>query len=147
VTAGLVFGWLKPGGCLALCWSDGPWPGELDWQRALADVVERWRAELGARDRVPAGWALARQGRPDHEVLSAAGFDAPVRREFTAEHRWSLPELAGFVRATSVLPPSVRGDQAAAFDADLVGRVGRFGDRGVFTQTVSFACDLARKPC
>jgi hypothetical protein len=41
----------------------------------------------------------------------------------------------------------VRGDQAAAFDADLAASLGRFGESGVFTQTVSFACDLARKPC
>jgi SAM-dependent methyltransferase len=147
VTADLVFGWLKPGGCLALCWSDGPWPGEADWQRALADVVERWRQKLGAGDRVPAGWNLPRRRRSDHEVLAAAGFGTAVRREYAAGHRWSLPELAGFVRATAVLPASVRGDQAAAFDADLAASLGRFGESGVFTQTVSFACDLARKPC
>jgi hypothetical protein len=40
----------------------------------------------------------------------------------------------------------VRGDRAAAFDADLAASVGRYGDGGVFTQTVSFACELARKP-
>ena len=29
--------WLKPGGCVALCWSDGPQAGDEEWQRAFAD--------------------------------------------------------------------------------------------------------------
>jgi hypothetical protein len=50
------------------------------------------------------------------------------------EHRWSLAELAGYVRSTSFLPPSVLGDQGAAFDA------------GTFPHDVGFVYDLARKP-
>jgi hypothetical protein len=54
--------------------------------------------------------------------------------------------LACYIRSTSVLPAAVIGDQAAAFDADLEASPGPFGDGGTFTETVSFACDLARKP-
>jgi ubiquinone/menaquinone biosynthesis C-methylase UbiE len=36
-----VYGWLQPGGCLALCWSTSPWAGEQAWQRALAAVMRR----------------------------------------------------------------------------------------------------------
>ncbi|MBV9382390.1 MAG: class I SAM-dependent methyltransferase [Streptosporangiaceae bacterium] len=141
-----VFGWLQPGGCLALCWSTSPWAGGRDWQQALAAVMARWRTALGAGNRAPAGWDLARRRRPDAEVLSEAGFEAAGRREFTAVHRWSLPELAGHIRSTSVLPPPVLGDQAAAFDDDLAASLSPHSDDGAFPDTVSFAYDLARKP-
>jgi ubiquinone/menaquinone biosynthesis C-methylase UbiE len=141
-----VYGWLQPGGRLALCWSTSPWAGEQSWQQALAAVMNRWQTTLGAGNRAPAGWDLARKRRPDAEVLSEAGFEAAGRREFTAVHRWSLPELAGHIRSTSVLPPSVLGDQAGAFDDDLVASLSPHSDDGAFTDTVSFAYDLARKP-
>jgi hypothetical protein len=146
LVAGRVFGWLKAGGHLALCWSSGLWAGGQDWQRALAATVADWTSALGAEGRVPAGWDLARQRWPDAEVLAGAGFGLAGRREFAVEQRWSLAELAGYVRSTSVLPASVLGDRSAAFDADLAARLGPYGDGGTFGQTVSFACDLARKP-
>jgi hypothetical protein len=103
--------------------------------------------EDGARrqGRVPAGWDLPRQRRPDSRVLSDTGFEAAVRREFALEHRWSLPELAGYVRSTSVLPAAVLGEQAEAFDADLAATIGPYCHDGTVTQTVSFAYELARK--
>jgi SAM-dependent methyltransferase len=146
LVAGRILGWLKPGRCLALCWSSGPWTGEQDWQRALAATLDKWKAALGADHRVPAGWDQARRRRPDHQVLSGAGFEVAGRHEFTAGYRWSLPELAGYIRSTSSLPASVLGDQAAAFDADLAASLGPHGDGGAFTETVSFAHELARKP-
>ena len=33
--AGRLLGWLKPGGCVALCWSHGPQAGDEEWQRAF----------------------------------------------------------------------------------------------------------------
>ena len=145
LVAGRIFGWLTPGGYVALCWSSSPWSGGEDWQRALAATLQRWTAALGAGHRVPAGWDAERRRRPDLQVLAEAGFEGAGRREFTAEHRWSLAELAGHVRSTSVLPPAVLGDQADAFDADLAAALGPHGHGGAFTQTVSFAYDLARK--
>ena len=141
-----VLRWLRPGGFLALCWSSSPWAGEERWQRALAATVGRCRAALGAEQRVPAGWDLARRQRPDRQVLSDAGFEVAGRHELTAVHRWSLPELAGYIRSTSALPPSVLSGQAAAFNAGLAASLGPHSDDGAFTQTVSFACDLACKP-
>jgi SAM-dependent methyltransferase len=146
LVARLVFGWLRPGGCVALCWSSGPATGEREWQRALADTMGRWVAALGAGQRTPAGWDLARRQRPDLQVLSDAGFEVAGRREFSIDQHWTLPELAGHIRSTSNLPPSVLADQAAAFDADLAASLGPPGDDGTYTETVSFAYDLARKP-
>jgi len=141
-----ILGWLRPGGSLALCWSSSPWVGKEAWQQALKATMDRWRAARGAEHNVPPGWDAARTRRPDLQVLSDAGFEVAGRREFTAEHRWSLPELAGHIRSTSALPPSALGDEAAAFDADLTASVGPHSDSDVFTETVSFAYDLASKP-
>jgi SAM-dependent methyltransferase len=146
LVAGKILGWLKPGGCLALCWTSQPFIGEEGWQRVLAAIIERWKVALGAEDRVPAGWDLPQQRRPDLQVLAAAGFEVAGRHEFTAEHHWSVPELAGLIRSTSFLPASVLGDQAAAFDADLAASLGPHGDGGAFTENVSFVYELARKP-
>ena len=103
-------------------------------------------AALGAEGRIPAGWDLVRQHRPDAEVLSDAGFELAASHELAVEHRWSVPELAGYIRSTSFLPASVLGDQGAAFDADLAATLGPHGDGGAFTETVSFAYELARRP-
>jgi ubiquinone/menaquinone biosynthesis C-methylase UbiE len=146
LTARRVLGWLKPGGYLALCWSSSPWTGEDDWQRALEASLDKWMSALGAEGRIPAGWDLVRQRRPDTQVLSDAGFEMAGSHEFRIEHRWSVPELAGFIRSTSFLPASVLGDQGAAFDADLAATLGPHGDGGAFPQTVSFSYELARRP-
>jgi SAM-dependent methyltransferase len=138
--------WLRPGGYIALCWSYGPHQGGEEWQRALAATLDRWRAALGVGDRVPANWEEPRRLRPDHQVLADAGFGLAVHQEFTVKHKWSLPELAGFTRSTSFLPPSVIGEQGAAFDADLAASLSPFANDGAFSETVSFAYDLARKP-
>jgi SAM-dependent methyltransferase len=146
LVAGRILGWLKTGGYLALCWSSSPWVGEEDWQRSLAAILDSWRTALGAERRIPAGWDLARRRRPDRQVLSDAGFEVSARQDFAIEHRWSLRELAGHIRSTSFLPAAMLGDQAAAFDADLTARLGPHSDRGVFTEIVRFAYELARKP-
>jgi|tagenome__1003787_1003787.scaffolds.fasta_scaffold20962813_2 SAM-dependent methyltransferase len=145
LVAGRIGGWLEPGGHLALCWSSSPWAGPAAWQRTLAALLERWRTALGAGDRIPAGWDLGRQRRPDAQVLSGAGFEPAGRRAFAVEHRWSLPELAGYIRSTSFLPAAVLGGQGAAFDAGLAAALAPLGDHGAFTETVSFAYELARK--
>jgi ubiquinone/menaquinone biosynthesis C-methylase UbiE len=146
LAASLILGWLQPGGHLALCWSSQPWTGEQTWQRALAAVLDRWKAALGAGHRIPAGWEEARTRRPDSRVLSDAGFELAGSFEFAVEHRWTVPELAGLIRSTSFLSAAVLGDQAAAFDAGLAASLGPENEDGVLTETVSFVCELARKP-
>jgi ubiquinone/menaquinone biosynthesis C-methylase UbiE len=150
LTARRILRWLTPGGHLALCWSSSPWVGGAGWQRTLAATLSRWQQKLGAQHRIPAVADSARRHRPDVDVLSEAGFEVVARRAFTAEHRWSLAELAGHIRSTSFLPPAVLGDRAAAFDADLAADLSPHedcgGGGGGFIETVGFAYDLARKP-
>ncbi|QYN18947.1 class I SAM-dependent methyltransferase [Amycolatopsis sp. DSM 110486] len=138
--------WLTPGGHLALCWSTSPWAGGEDWQRTLAATLKRWQQQLDAEHRVPESAGQARQHRPDPDVLAAAGFEIAGRHAFTVEHHWSLAELAGHIRSTSFLPPAVLRDRAEEFDADLAASLRPHSDSGIFTENVSFAYDLARKP-
>jgi SAM-dependent methyltransferase len=145
LVAARLLRWLRPGGYVALCWSNGPFQGSEQWQRALAAFLDRWRAALGVEDRVPANWDEPRR-RPDLQVLADVGFGEALHQEFAAEHRWRLPELAGYIRSTSFLPASVLGNQGAAFDEDLMAALAPFANGGAFTETVSFAYDLARKP-
>jgi ubiquinone/menaquinone biosynthesis C-methylase UbiE len=139
--------WLTPGGHLAICWSDVPWLGPLDWQQALFETLERWKAHLGAGDRVPPAWETPRQQRSDLEVLADAGFSIVGRRSLLVEHRWTLEDLVGFVYATSFLPRSVVGASASDFEADVAKRVGRYAQDGTLFQTVSFAYELGQRPC
>jgi SAM-dependent methyltransferase len=138
--ASSAFSWLRPGGSLALCWSDSPWEGQEAWQSAFRSVIASWRDRLSAGDRLPAGWSSARAARPDADVLSAAGFSVSGRFSFSVPHRWTVPALAGFVYSTSFLPRSVFGDRAAEFEAEL-------GDRlaGELVSPVSYAFDLASR--
>lgn len=146
LVAARLFRWLQPGGSVALCWADVPHVGGEQWQRALAATLDRWQEALGASDRIPANWDEPQRLWPDHQVLAEAGFGPAMHQEFAVEHRWSLPELAGFIRSTSFLPPSVLGDQGVAFDADLATTLGPFAQDGTFPQTVTFAYNLSRKP-
>jgi SAM-dependent methyltransferase len=144
--ARLAYGWLAPGGFIALCWSSGPGVGPLDWQLVFGSLLRRWQVALGATDRVPANWSQVRQLRPDTVVLSDAGFDVVGRFEFPVEHRWTVPELAGYARSLSVFPASALADHSTAFDASLAEELGPFLVDGRLTETVSFAYELARKP-
>jgi SAM-dependent methyltransferase len=147
LVAARLLHWLRPGGHVALCWADIPYAGDREWQRALAALLDRWQAALGATDRIPANWAEPQRRRPDALVLSEAGFETAGRHEFRVERRWSLAELAGFVRSTSFLPPSVLGDQGVAFDDDLAAAVGPFAAAdGTVPHDADFFYELARKP-
>jgi SAM-dependent methyltransferase len=147
VVAASLLRWLQPGGYVALCWADAPQLGDRVWQRAFAALLDRWQTALDAIGRVPPNWAEPQRRRPDAQVLSEAGFETAGRREFPVEHRWSLAELAGWVRSTSFLPPSVLGDQGAAFDDDLATTLGPLAAAdGTFPHDEGFAYELARKP-
>ncbi|MFG2128726.1 class I SAM-dependent methyltransferase [Streptomyces sp. NPDC048751] len=135
--------WLEPGGHLALCWSNSPWVGDQPWQRVLDALLRSWQDALGAATRVPPDWNRSRQQAPDHQILSRAGFEPVGRHEFTVEHHWTVPELAGHIRSTSFLPPSVLGEHAADFDTTLTAEL---SGHTPLAEAVSFAYDLFRKP-
>jgi SAM-dependent methyltransferase len=144
--ARLVFGWLQPGGFLALCWSSGTQAGREDWQVAFGDLLRRWQEALGAGGRVPANWDQPQRELPDAEVLAGAGFETVGRFEFTIPHEWTVPELTGWVRSLSIMPPAVLARHATDFDAELAATLAPYARDGRLTETVSYAYELARKP-
>jgi SAM-dependent methyltransferase len=138
--------WLRPGGFAALLWGDGPWSGAELWQRAMAATVARWRTRLGEDDRTPAGYSRARENTPDRVVLENAGLEVIGTRTYSARHDWTPESLAGNVYSTSVLPRRLFGDLAAEFERELDRDLRACQPAGPFTQTISFACELARRP-
>jgi SAM-dependent methyltransferase len=146
LVASRVHGWLQPGGHLALCWSMSGQLGWQDWQQAFNALLARWQTELGGEDRIPAHWEQARRQRPDADVLTAAGFELVAQPEFSLEHRWTVPELAGFARSLSFLPTDALEDHSAAFDQSLAAELAPYAEDGYLTETVSFTYDLARTP-
>jgi SAM-dependent methyltransferase len=141
-----ILRWLRPGRCLALAWSEGPWHGSAPWQQAMAEIMVWWRARLDAAERVPADYEQERAARPDADVLTAAGFQVDGRYEFRAVHDWTVEALTGYVYSTSVLAPPVLGRAAAAFEAELRSQLLSCEPDGRFRQEVSFAYDLATRP-
>ena len=136
--AGRVFRWLRPGGCLALLWSDAPHLGDAPWQRALAATFDWWTPP----GRVPQGWDEPQRARPDVEVLRAAGFVAEGRHSFPTPHRWTIEGLTGFAYSMSGLSRAALGEHAARFERELADTL-----RGhALDQTIDFAYELARKP-
>jgi SAM-dependent methyltransferase len=144
--ARLAFGWLAPGRCLALVWSDSPWAGDEPWQRALAATMDRWRDRVPGGDRVPAGYERDRRERPDRAILSDCGFEAGESWTLLVSHEWTVASLAGFVFSTSVLSRAALGAQAAACAADLERELLGCVPGGRFRQVISFACELAQRP-
>ncbi|MEJ2133582.1 MAG: hypothetical protein P8Y95_18640 [Gammaproteobacteria bacterium] len=135
---------LQPGGCVALLWADAPWRGEQRWQRGMADVLERWRRELGATDRVPQDWRAVMDRDPHAEVLSHAGLAYEGRFEFSVSQQWSVESLTGFVYSTSFLNRSVLSDRAREFENDLCRRLVASRGNDTFHQDATFAYELAR---
>jgi SAM-dependent methyltransferase len=146
IVAPAVLGWLRPGGFLALLWGGSPWFGDQPWQHALTATMERWQTRPGADERVPAGYAAARDARPDAEILTEAGFEIVGRYSFAVNRDWTAAEIAGYVASTSVLSEQALGERAAEFGADLRRELRAVQPDGRFRQETELAYDLARRP-
>ncbi|MEM7288189.1 MAG: methyltransferase domain-containing protein, partial [Actinomycetota bacterium] len=125
---------LRPGGALALLWTHVPWDGDEPWQAAMAGVVDRWSRPSG-------GDASA---DPLPQVLFRNGFASHERIEIPHDERWTVDDLVGFARSTSVLGDAVVGDDTAAFDAELRSVLLRISTTGRFDRSTTAALDLAR---
>lgn len=138
--------WLRPGGHLALLWSEHPWHGEEPWQQAVSATFDRWMTRVNAHDRVPPGWQQLRAEWPDREVLQDAGFQVIGSCEFPVASQWTPEMLVGFVYSTSFLSHEVLGDLADDFEDDLRRDLAASDPSGQFWQTIGFAYELARSP-
>ena len=144
--AARAFRWLKAGGCLALLWGDTPWTGTRTWQVALTEVMDRWTVRAGAVDRVPAGVQELLAVTAHAPVLQEAGFANEGRFEVVVPYEWNIESVTGFMFATSVLSRDALGAMAEPFADDLRKELLAVKPSGVFRQSMSFACELARRP-
>jgi SAM-dependent methyltransferase len=144
--AALAFSWLKPDGCLATLGSGDQKAGEAPWRRVLAEVLRRYLGTPalrlhGSPNPTPA------EGLADQEaVLRAAGYDPVNSYDFEAPHEWTLDELLGFQRSTSVASRFALGERHAAFEAALTDALLACDASGRYAETASFGYTLARKP-
>jgi SAM-dependent methyltransferase len=142
--AARVFGWLRPGGHLALVWGGTPWQGSAPWQQAMRAAMDRWRPA----DRIPSGYEQDRENRPDLSILADTGFELIGTYEFQVTHDWTLDALAGFLSATSTHSPAALGNRAAAFEADLRATLRPAAPTApapTYPQQITFAYELARR--
>ena len=133
-------------GCIVLLWASGPMRGNLPWQRALEETVDRWRDRLGVRDRVPEGWEEAMERDPHEQVLRRAGLSYEGCFEFSLVHRWTTDSLIGYVYSTSMLNRTVLQDQVPDFESDVRAKLLDCCGNGPFEQDLSFTYELARCP-
>lgn len=141
-----MLSWLRPGGAVALLWSDTPWHGPEPWQQSMADLLAAWTSKVGAAERVPAGWQEAMDRDPNDQVLRRAGFDYVGKFEFTVTLTWSVEALSGFVYSTSFLNREALGDKVTHFEQDLAELLRSFEPTGIVRETASYAYELAQSP-
>ena len=146
VVAARMFSWLRPGGAVALLWSETPPQGDAPWQRALTQLASAWMARRGTTERVPPGWDEAMRRDPHEAVLASAGFEYLGKFEFVREERWTAETLTGFMYSTSILSRHVLGDHAEEFERDIASLVDSYASGGAVVADAGYAYQLAKKP-
>jgi ubiquinone/menaquinone biosynthesis C-methylase UbiE len=146
VVAASAMRWLAPGGHLALLWSGVPWVGGQAWQETLAEAVDQWTREAGVGDRIPADLAEHLSAEPHTTVLARAGFTIAGEFEVESAHQWTVESLTGYAYSTAILSPAALGRHTPAFERDVRERLLAVEPDGVFRESISFKCTLARRP-
>lgn len=136
--------WLKPGGAIASVGSRGLLQGAEPWQRVVAELARAW-----TKDVFTDGWATARPGSasgPEAEAaaMRSAGFTDVESRTFVP-WTWTLDEIAGYLRTTSVCSRRILGERHAAFEVALNEMLLGLNPAGVFTEQMEFGFTLGRK--
>jgi len=120
----------EPGGGIALV-TDREWltKGTADWQAAVYEVATRYLDDLPERVEPE----TVTYDDPWDEKLRAFGFGDVETLTFAVDREWAVDAVVGYVFSLSFCSPARFGDDAAAFEADLRGRLARF-DRERFDQ-------------
>lgn len=138
--------WLRPGGAIASMGSTGLLQGREPWQLAVTALAREW-----TKDVFPDGWAQSRPGSAtgpgaEAEAMRRAGFSNVESRAFVVEHTWTVDEIAGYLRTTSVCSRRVLGAQHAAFEAALRDALLGMNPDGRFFERLEFGYTAGQRP-
>lgn len=138
--------WLKPGGCLATLGAVSMLSGGRAWQTAVAEVAQRWMGRA-----FPGGWGLARADaqvgpEPYERELKAAGFADVTSRSFSQPRDWTLDEIVGYLKSTSVCSKKALGGDFPTFEAELRTVLSQRSESPSFHETLEWGYTLGRKP-
>jgi SAM-dependent methyltransferase len=141
--AELCFRWLRPGGHLATIGSDDILSGRREWQRIVVDLARERTARA-----FPNGWASGRSDglAEDATVIESAGFEGMLTCSVEERRQWTVDEVAGFLRSTSICSRRILGDELAAFESALRRALLSYDASGVYEDQLPFGFTLARKP-
>jgi hypothetical protein len=135
--------WLGRHGAVVLLWGGGPSEGDARWQGRLSSVVDEWTHRTGAAKRVPQGWQ--REDYSNEMVLRDAGFARFAEYTLKVRHTWTLDDIVGFQRSTSVASRSALGKHADAFEEAVRRTLLDINEGGTYEQDIDFAAQVARR--
>ncbi len=130
----LVMAWLEPRGGLAIVGSGYLLSGDLPWQRALADVQERWtgqKASVAAR-------ASEEDIRSVEIMLRRFQFTDVSSFSFSVSHTWTADSIVGYLYSTSNCSKRILGDNARPFEDEVRQVLRRCSENGTFSDTLVF---------
>lgn len=128
--------WLTPRGFLAALGSGTAWTGDEQWQRIVAETIQRHRRpDLAPGAEVP---SIRHQA-----VLRSLEFEVEAR-EYDLPFRWTLDHILGWVRSTGFASPKVLRHGREPLEAELRGALLAYDSGGEYRGTVTFELILAR---
>jgi ubiquinone/menaquinone biosynthesis C-methylase UbiE len=138
--------WLVPDGWLASLGSVGILQGRESWQVQVTGLARQW-----TKGAFPQGWAMARPGSvagpvAEAQVMSDAGFRDVSSRTFHLEYRWSIEQVLGYLRSTSVCSWAVLGDERPAFEDALTALLRDINPDGWYSESIEFGYTAGRCP-
>ena len=137
--------WLRPDGWLAVLGSDGILQGTQPWQRRVGELARDW-----TRDVFPDGWATGRPGAAvgpgaQAQAMHEAGFCEVSSQTFRLPWEWTVENVLGYLRSTSVCSPAVLGDRHPAFEAAVKSALLELHPDGAFPETLEFGYTVGRR--
>jgi SAM-dependent methyltransferase len=135
-----IYRWLTATGIVAVLGGGSEvWEAKAGWHVVAVAALQHW---LGERRRAGSGSYTVTKRHGD--LLEPAGFSVQSRH-YLVEYVWDADSIVGYLFSTSFANPSVLGDNAAAFEADLRARLHELNPADEFPETLDFYALIGRK--
>lgn len=79
------------------------------------------------------------------QVLCEAGFTEVASFDFFAPHVWSIEDIIGYLRSTSVASARILGDKAVGFDAALTAALLAHDPSGRYAEQIRFGYTMGKR--